>query len=431
MRKFHPFAGLIFLSCFLHAAEPAPALRDLDGVWRASFNADASRVIVQLRGGGLGIWKTGDGTPVPGDLGSLNVRGTYVIDDAARRALIGLDGGGSRVFDLTTGAAISPLLGVSFEESWNPPAGFSPDGSQVYVFDKTGPCAILSVASGQKIATLDLPSATEDREILPSINFSEDGDTAAILDATGTLHRYDARTWQVSGSPMLHPDREAYHVGFALSPDARHAVTFDSPGENGPEGSLQLWDLTTSRPLGKPLRARNGLSGRFLDNGRLLVTPGRGATRVVMIPTLETEITLPRHDDVEASRAVPTAEGGHLLSWGYDSSLRSSDASTGEHAGIFRSRARVREVFTASGSVWLAVDNTSFRLQRHYDYYVVRLEPAKLKPEATLRLTGFLHRTILSPDATRLMIHEGGSGKERIRIFDAKSLVEQPCTAAQ
>lgn len=430
MPMFPPFAAFA-LACAVHsAAEPAPDLRDLDGVWRADFNPDGSRLIVQLRDGRLGIWDGNDGTPVPGDLGTLTTRGTYVIDGAARRALVGLEGGGSRVFDLATGAALSPRLEISFEGSWNPPAGFSPDGSQVHVFEKEGACSILDVATGNKLATLSLPAVRKEREVTPLMKFGPDGGTAVVLDATGSLHRYDTNTWKATGTPLSHPDRDAYHVGFALAPDARHAVTFDSPGENGPDGTLQLWDLTTSQPIGQPLRAKNGLSARFIDNGRLLITPGRGETRVVKVPSLEPDFVLPRHDDVEASNAVITEESGHVLSWGYDGSVRRTDANTGKHSGAFTSRARVKEVFAASGGVWLTMDNTAFFLEKHYDYYVVRLDPAKMRPSATLRLTGFLHRAILSPDATRLMIHEGGTAKERIRLFDAGTLRELPCTAA-
>lgn len=431
MGKLSAFAVLLLVTSCLQAAVPAPPLQVLSGVWRADFNADASRVIVQHREGMLGIWDTVTGDPVPGDLGNLTIRGTYVTDAKAGRALVGLEGGGSRVFDLTTGAALSPMLEVSFEGSWNPPAGFSPDGTRVQVFEKAGRLVVLEVASGKKIAELDLPAGTEEREVSPSVAFSEDGNTALVLDGTGTLRRYHARTWQAEGEPMPHPDRDAYYVGFALSPDARHAVTFDSPGENGPMGSLQLWDLTTSRPLGEPLREQNGLSGRFLGNDRFLVTPGRGATRVVQVPSLETAIMLPRHDDVEASKATPTADGSHLISWGYNATVRSTDARTGKHAAIFSNRSQIQTVLTAPGSVWLAMDNTAFFREHHYDYYVVRLDPAEMRPKATLRLTGYLHRTILSPDATRLMVHEGGTHKERIRIFDAKTLKELPSTAAR
>ena len=295
--------------------------------------------------------------------------------------------------------------------------------------EKNGAWTILEVATGKRVATLDLPPGAEDREVTPAVQFSKDGGAAFILDGAGTLHRYDTHTWKEEGSPLPHPDREAYHIGFEVSPDARHAVTFDSPGENGPMSTLQLWDLTTSRPLGEPLRGKNGLSASFLDPNRLLVTPGRGETRVVKVPSLETDLGLPRHDDVEASRAVISADGSYIFTWGYNSQVISTDTRTGKYAGMFSNRARVEGVLTAPGSVWVSLDNTAFLLERHYDFYIARLDPVKMQPTATLRLMNYLHRTILSPDASRLMIHEGSTDGERIRLFDAKTLTELPATA--
>jgi hypothetical protein len=74
------------------------------------------------------------------------------------------------------------------------------------------------------------------------------------------------------------------------------------------------------------------------------------------------------------------------------------------------------------------LDNTAFPLERRYDSYVVRLDLASMRPAARVRFSGYLHRQILSPQATRLMIHEGITDGERIRLFDAKTLKELPAS---
>jgi hypothetical protein len=60
---------------------------------------------------------------------------------------------------------------------------------------------------------------------------------------------------------MTHPNRDGYWFAFDLSRDGKYAITSDGPGENGPEGYLQLWDLQKEEPIGEALKAQNGLSG--------------------------------------------------------------------------------------------------------------------------------------------------------------------------
>ncbi|MEK6196148.1 MAG: WD40 repeat domain-containing protein [Deltaproteobacteria bacterium] len=269
---------------------------------------------------------------------------------------------------------------------------------------------------------------SEDREVNSNPTFSKDGEWAFVLDSTASLHRYNTRTWKESAPPMRHPNREKFHsCGFAISDDARYAVTFDAPGENGPDGQLQLWNVTTSQPINAPLSAQNGLSARFMNGGRrLLITPGRGNTRVVKLPSLETDFVLPRHDDVEASRALITTDGRSILTWGYDSRLILTDAVTGKNQGSSHNRARIQSAHTGPDPdfVWLTYDNTAFLLKGHYDCYVVRMDLKTMKPTAIVRVTDYLHRTILSRDGTRLMIHKGKTDHEVIRIFNAETLTD-------
>ena len=324
-------------------------------------------------------------------------------------------------------------MNISIKHENEPPAVFfSPDGSQVILFDDAGNCRIFEIKSGLEVIKVSLPQREVEREIRPGAAFSKDGKTVLIFDASATLHRYDVATWKESGQPMPHPDRNAYFCSFSISDDALHAVTFDAPGENGPEGSLQLWDVLKSRPLGEPMHAKNGMSGRFIDGGkRLLITPGRGDTRVVKIPSLETDIPLPRHDNVDASCAIVTADEKGILTYGYDSFVILTDASSGKLVKRYSNRAHVRNVITGQDAnvAWLVYDNSAFFNTGYDDYYIVRFDLGMMKPAATLRINGFINRSILSLDGTRLMIHVGKTDHERIRLFEAKSLKELPVTA--
>jgi WD40 repeat protein len=432
----HSSAALFVLAsafcCGPSRADAGPRLADLLGIWRADFNADASRIIVQMRDGRIGIWETENGRLVAGDLGAMERHGAYRMNQAATLAVVGFQSGRSRVFELKSAMAVSPELDVAFTETWKPSVFFSPDATRLVVFENSGRGRIIEIQSGQSLATIELPKPSDEREVSPSISFSKDGKSALIFDAEAVLRRYDTGSWVPIGDPMVHPHRAAYHGGFSATEDAGSAVTFDGPGENGPQGHLQIWDTVSARPIGETLSAQNGLSGTFFDEGKkLLIRPGRGETRVVHVPSLETSITLPRHDDVEASLAILSSDEKKIFTWGYDGRLLMTDTESGKQSFLYSGKALVSQVLTAPGpgTCWVVFDNTEFLLQNHHDHYVIRFDLANQKPAATLRIAGYPHRTILSPDGRRLMIHEGGSGKEKIRLFDAHSLSELPASA--
>ena len=431
--------GLTALSAWLCPADAQAGgnehLADITGVWLADFNHDSSRVIVQMRGGQIGIWDTESGEPVAADsitAGAVIGRGSYIMNHSATHALIELESGKSRLFELSSADAISPEIDITIGKTWSPNAFFDPTDTYIAAFDEDGRCRILALDTGVTTATLDLPAPAADREIRPRITFSDDGHTALVLDGQGTLHRYDTESWKQTGEPMHHPNPDAYHTGFSASADARLAVTSDWPGENGPSGYLQLWETATGQSLGESLSAQNGMGGRFFADGtRLLITPARGDTRVAALPTLETVLDLPRHDDVEASRALITADEKYILTWGSNSRITATSVEPGRPSSFSHGGAKVRSVHTGAdpSDVWIVFDNSTFLLHGHYDFYVFRLDVEGMKPAASIRFTNYLHRAILSPDGTRLMIHEGRTGRERIRLFDAATLSERPVSS--
>ncbi len=425
---------LFLTAASLLRAQADPLLYQLDGVWRAEFNAEASRLMVQMRDGALGLWDVASGQPVAGDLGTLRHQGTFATDATHRHLVAGFREGGSQVYNFSTGRAVSPVLKVSFDTTQGASPVFSADSSLLLVFDKTGPCHVLEVALGTTRAVLPLPPPSADFERQPRAEFSKDGNTVLLLDTSGILHRYDTRSWSQTSQPMIHPGRDASNCGFAMSADARFAVTFDSPGENGPDGQLQLWDTTTATPLAAPLAGKNGMAGQFLGDGhRLLIQPGRGDTRVVEVPSLNLAYSLPPHDDVEATKAILTGDGRHLLTWGQDSFLKRVSVSDGKLAGLFSNRARLETILIGPDpkTAWLAYDNTAFLLEHHHDHYMIRIDLGTMQPAASLRTTNYLHRSQLSPDGSRIMIHEGLTDHERIRLFESFSLSELPASKDQ
>lgn len=414
-------------------AENERSIADLVGVWRADFNADGSRVIVQMRSGHIGIWSVESGKIVKGDLGDMDQKGTYQMNPYATQALVDREDGNAQVFDMKTSRAVSPELDIVVKDTWSPNVVYR-DEKTIMEFEDAERCQILDVHTGKELATLNVPELSLEREVNPSIQFSKDGKTAVLHDANGVLRRYDTETWKLVGGLMTHPHRDAYTYGFSMTEDATYAVTFDAPGENGPISKLQLWDVKKGQTIGEPISAQNGISGKFFEGGKkLLITPARGEMHVVQVPSLETSYVLPRHDDVEAGFALLTVDQKRIITWGYDSRLMVTDAQSGKSSYLYSGKAHVSSILMGPdpSTVWVNFDNSAFMIDGHNDHYVIRYDLVKQKANATLRILRFLHRIDLSPDGKRLMIQEGNTDRERIRFFDAESLKEMTFDAVE
>jgi WD40 repeat protein len=98
--------------------------------------------------------------------------------------------------------------------------------------------------------------------------FSRDGRRLFYGDDAGAVWMLDTRTWRPTGPPVRAGSGPGH---FALSPDERLLAT--SSGD----GSTQIWDLASGRPVGTPLPGVPGAPARaaFVADGTGLVTLGR------------------------------------------------------------------------------------------------------------------------------------------------------------
>lgn len=429
---FHVCQASLLLGMFAWLGQAGAAedqrLADLRGVWQARCNGDGSRVLVRMRRGELGLWDAESGRAVKGDLEQVTMKLPYFVEPTGRRFVASVGEGAVRVFDMTTGMAISPPIAIELLETERGSPAFSPDLSQVLLFDQKQQAQVFEVKSGQRIARLTLEKPNEDYdESGLAAKFAKDRPVCFVITNQGVLRRYDATTWKLAGEPMTHPNREGWHFSFNLSEDGQHAVTSDGPGENGPKGYLQLWDTQTSRPLGQALEATNGVSGRFLPSGkRLVVSPARGRAGVHEVPSLKRLFDLPEHDDVEGPKMKATPDGKGIFTWGYSGSVIFSDATTGKHLGSSSNRALLKDVLVTPDSkrAFLVYDNTAFLLQQHYDQYVIQVSLPDFEVKNSLRILGYLASVDLSPEGSRLIVIEGVTGKEQVRLFDATTLKE-------
>lgn len=405
-------------------AADAEKLSDLRGVFRANFNHDGSRVVVRHRDGDVGIWEVPAGTRIAGDLAPNTASDSYVMSPDAKSVLVGLKDGHARVFDATTAKAISPALDASLTSETQMPALFSPDGNTVLIFS-TKEVAVFNVRDGKRVATL--PLATGPNEDEPgSAAFAAGGAQCLVMDSSGTVTRYDSRDWKPIGKPMKHPPAEsAYDFGFNASDDGKWLVTFDSPGENGPKGHLQVWDVAANKPVGKPVVAVNGLTGRFLGNNRILIMPGRGEASVRDLPSMKVAYSLRPHDDVHGPSVDISPDKKWILSWGPDRVLNLYDAATGKLATNQSPAATVSQVMMApdSSGCYILFENSAFLLQNHHDHYVIKMTFPELTITGSVRILDFVSSiSSLSPDGKRLLVIQGTTDQEVLVLLDTANL---------
>ena len=138
-----------------------PRLKDLNGVWRAWFNNDASVVLVQMSHGGAGLWDVESGEMIPSECNQAqpSEQGRVVVmRDDRRTFAVKMNDRAARVFDFASGKPLSPLLKAVFSERDPPRAMFSPDGTTFLAMDAADHTKVFSLPGGELRATLIPPS---------------------------------------------------------------------------------------------------------------------------------------------------------------------------------------------------------------------------------------------------------------------------------
>jgi DNA-binding SARP family transcriptional activator/WD40 repeat protein/energy-coupling factor transporter ATP-binding protein EcfA2 len=138
----------------------------------------------------------------------------------------------------------------------------SPDGSKVAA-TVVGPDGngLLDVLSMPRLALAAHRPAIAGRQT----QFSRDGRLLFYGDDAGRVWALDTRTWKPRGPPFA---GHAAPGRFALSPDDRVLAT------TAADGSTQLWQIPSGRPIGTPLPGVAGqrVSAAFIEGGAELVT---------------------------------------------------------------------------------------------------------------------------------------------------------------
>jgi WD40 repeat protein len=422
---------------FANPPSPPLSANSLRGVWKALFTEDSSTIVIQMRDGSVHLAKVATGELLPISSPLSTIRGTVTLNPLASKFAVA-NPTHLQVFESTTGKALSPALAFETPES-DPVLVFSPDDRFLAALSPNHHVHVFETTTWKEIATMapavEGTSADNEYEYQSPLLFSRDSQRLFFLSHTGYVQPINTKTWKAHGPILKHPHPDGYVFSQSLSPDDTQLITSDGPGENGPQGQLQLWDLASSKPIGAPISAQNGIGGTFLQPpDRLLLSQARGTGSVRQLPSFKKIYDLPAHDDVDGTHGQLTPDGQWLITSGSDTRLRLLDAQSGNEIATISLALRPESVLIEADSKHLLVTATELiqNDQTHtqtWNTVLTRLSLPELNVHTTRQIPSFIGTPVLSSNGNHLIILEGGSDDERLVIFDPETLQPLPWCA--
>jgi WD40 repeat protein/serine/threonine protein kinase/tetratricopeptide (TPR) repeat protein len=219
----------------------------------------------------------------------------------------------ARVWDVATSQPVTEPL--KYERSINHSAVFSPDGSRLFTWG-VGPAPVWDVATSMLVCSL--PNQPRD---IRNASFSPDGRRLITVGENGTAQVWDATTGRPV-APTIKPRGSGPYESLdprfcgAFSPDGRHVATA------GRTGTVQVWDALTGQPVTRPLEHRGPVEAvAFSRDGRRLVTASSDRTARVW-DAVTGELVACLHHSGAVGLASFSPDGRHVLTAGADRTAR-------------------------------------------------------------------------------------------------------------
>jgi WD40 repeat protein/tRNA A-37 threonylcarbamoyl transferase component Bud32 len=321
------------------------------------------------------------------------------LDPSGRRLATGSADGTARIWDVATGAAVTPPLSHEGPVNW---VEFQNDGTRLLSASDDGTIRIWDAALGRPSGGRWLSHASPVRVA----RFSPDGRRVVSGGFNGTVWLWDADTGTSCGRPLrlgselfcitFSPDGQKVAIGtgdgrasvwrvtdgglrmigklvhratvrdVAFSPDGTRLLT------SSHDGTARVWDVQTGSPITAELQHGGSLGARaswvfhaeFSPDGARVVTASHDGTARVWNAQTGRPITPalgPMGHSIAVRDACFSPDGGRIATAGFDGTARVWDAATGEplspplyHGGVLQ-RAR----FTPDGSRVLTVGSDS------------------------------------------------------------------------
>jgi WD40 repeat protein len=213
-----------------------------------------------------------------------------------------------------------------------------PDGPLVF-----GPAAATLAAAGNDNGTIRLWNALTGQQVGPAITPSPaagtaaalaigpNGTTLAIAGADGTVQVWDMTTRQPIGRPFRVTTQGV--ISMAFSPDGRTLADGDS------SGAVRLWDVANGHQVGRTLNAGTGevLSMAFSPGGRLLATgDGDGTARLWDTATGQQSGGPLSGGSAEVTSVAFSPDSTVLATGSYDGTARLWYVPTGQQIGAVK-----------------------------------------------------------------------------------------------
>lgn len=210
----------------------------------AAFSPDASRVITGTRNGKARVWDAVTGRPVGVPLQHQATVSSVAFSPDGKLVVTASWDRTARVWDASTGRPVgAPLQHQGIVRT----AAFSPDGRRIVTASSDSSARLWDTPSDQPIRrplVLERPPT--------AFAFRFDGSLFAASIKSG--HVIDGSTGETVGRPLQQQSGDV--SAFTLSPDGSRVITIAQ------DGDLQVWEIGTGRPVGKPIQ-REGVAAQL------------------------------------------------------------------------------------------------------------------------------------------------------------------------
>jgi WD40 repeat protein len=422
-----------------------------DVVWSAIFSPDGKRAVSASSDKTVRLWDLETGKQIKALMGHTGRAYHAVFSPDGRQVLSGSEDSTVRLWDVDTGREIRSYpghLGAVHE------VAFAPDGAQVVSagFDQR-------LHLWEKDTGKELPPCEGSTAHVYRLAFSADGQFIAAGGADNLVC-----IWRIANRSVLHSLKGSSGpvIGLRFSPDGRQLVSITKAGD------AQVWDTATGKELGRYYGPQDtGMDAAAVSaDGRYFLTAG--ADKMARLWRLPPPDVLAAKPDAPAGevqvfqghtapirRVAYSFDGRHVLSAGFDGTVRVWEVATGRERIAFKGHAHPhihglailpdgRRALSAGADrvvrLWDMDDGHEIRAFKEHTEYVFnvavspdgrRIVSGGMSPVALLwetetgrvihQLDGHgaaVEHVCFAPDGRSVLI---GYGKGSIRLWDAAS----------